>query len=351
METNAAIPHAPSPASRARRPGVTALKLAVSLGLLWFLYSKQDVGKLREAAAGADIGWLAAAYALMILNTVVSAAKWKILLAADAIRLPFRTLWASYLVGSFFNLFLPSTIGGDAYRIADVGRRTGKTARAAASILADRVTGFFALSVYGFAASLLARPLVPNWKGWFVLPSFAAMLLLVGVAIALCNSSFVGFCCRFLPGKKFRAKVEGVAAQILDAMGSTIRRPSVLLRALALSFLFQFDLVLAVWAITKAIPASILPESLPFAAFFLFVPLKTFLEMIPVSVFGLGLRDLGYTLFTEAEGVSQARLVAGIISSLEVILTILYVLPGGAVFVLRSRAEGPAPAPSPNPPG
>ena len=247
---------------------VTLLKLAVSAGLLWFLYSKQDMGKLREAASGADWRWLAVAYGLMILNTVVSSAKWKILLAADSIRMPFHSLWASYLIGSFFNLFLPSTIGGDAYRIADVGRRTGKTARAAASILSDRITGFFALSVYGFGAALLARPLVQRWENWFVLPSLAAMLLLAGVTIALCNPAFAGFCCRFVPGKKLRAKVEGVASQIIDAMSSTIRKPGVLIRALALSFLFQFDLMLAVWAITKAIPASILPAAVPFAAFF-----------------------------------------------------------------------------------
>lgn len=325
---------------------VTLLKLAVSAGLLWFLYSKQDMGKLREAASGADWRWLAVAYGLMILNTVVSSAKWKILLAADSIRMPFHSLWASYLIGSFFNLFLPSTIGGDAYRIADVGRRTGKTARAAASILSDRITGFFALSVYGFGAALLARPLVQRWENWFVLPSLAAMLLLAGVTIALCNPAFAGFCCRFVPSKKLRAKVEGVATQIIDAMSSTIRKPGVLIRALALSFLFQFDLMLAVWAITKAIPASILPAAVPFAAFFLFVPLKTFLEMIPVSVFGLGLRDLGYALFMFAMGVAATRsdtIVAGIISALEVILTILYVLPGGVVFVFRPKqAKQPA---------
>lgn len=322
----------------------TVLKMAVSAALLWFLYSKQDIGRLREAAANADWRWLAFAYGLMILNTVVSAAKWRILLAADSIRMPFASLWASYLIGSFFNLFLPSTIGGDAYRIADVGRRTGKTARAAASILSDRITGFFALSVYGFAASLLVRPLVPRWNNWFVLPPLAAMGALLGVGIVLCNPSAVGFFCRFVPVRGLRSKVAATAGKIADAMGATIRRPSVLLRALALSFLFQFDLMLAVWAITRAIPPSIIPAAVPFATFFLFVPLKTFLEMIPVSVFGLGLRDFGYALFMFAVGVAATRddtIAAGLISALEVILTFLYVLPGGAVFVFRPKAAPP----------
>ena len=68
-----------------------------------------------------------------------------------------------------------------------------------------------------------------------------------------------------------------------------------------LSFLFQFELLLAVWAITKAIGLSI-----PLPTFFLFLPIKTFLEMIPVSVFGLGLRDLGYTIFMAAMGFGDA---------------------------------------------
>ena len=314
----------------------TLLKVAVSAGLICLLYSKLDWNDLADKLRGADFRWLGLAFALMVLNTFVNSAKWWLFLDADGIRQPILTLWASHITASFFNLFLPSTIGGDAYRIADIGGRTGEHARVAASILADRITGFFALSVYGFAASILVRPLVAEWKNWFYLPSSLAIVALAGLTAALCSEPFFAFCVRLVPGRRLREKVQGIAGKIIGAMRGYMGKGRVLLGAMLLSFLFQFELLLAVWSITKAIGLSI-----PLPTFFLFLPIKTFLEMIPVSVFGLGLRDLGYTIFMTAMGFGEAAAAnAALISAAEVILTVVYSSMGGVVFVCRRPASG-----------
>ena len=312
------------------------IKIAVSAALILLLYSKVDFSDIFAKLRDANLSWLAVAFALMILNTVVSASKWRIFLKADSIDQPAGGLWASYITASFFNLFLPSTIGGDAYRIADIGRRSGEPARVAASILADRITGFFALSLYGFAASLLVRPLVAEWKWWFYLPSSAAILALAGLSVALCSPSFFAFCCRLVPGAKIRAKVLAVGEKIIGAMRGYVAKPRVMAVTLLISFLFQFDLLLAVWAITRSIGIVI-----PLPVFFLFIPIKTFLEMVPVSVFGLGLRDLGYTIFMLAMGQTpeEAAANAALISAAEVILTVIYSSVGGLVFVCRKGQE------------
>ncbi len=312
------------------------LKIAVSAGLIFLLYSKLDWSDLTDKLRGADFRWLGVAFALMVLNTFVNSAKWYLFLEVDGIRQPILTLWASHITASFFNLFLPSTIGGDAYRIADIGSRTGEHVRVAASILADRITGFLALSVYGFVASLLARPLVTEWKNWFYLPSSLAIIALTGLTIALCSEPFFNFCLRLVPGRKIRAKVQAIASKIIGAMRCYMGKGAVLVKALLLSFLFQFDLILAVWAITKALGLAI-----PLPLFFLFLPIKTFLEMIPVSVFGLGLRDLGYTIFMAATGAGESAAAhAALISAAEVILTVIYASMGGVVFVCRRGRNG-----------
>lgn len=312
----------------------TLLKVAVSATLIWLLYSKLDWGDIAAKLRGANPSWLALAFGLMILNTVVSAAKWRLFLAADGMAIPLPSLWASYITASFFNLFLPSTIGGDAYRIADIGSRTGEHSRVAASILADRITGFFALSAYGFAASLLVRPLIVEWHAWYYLPSSCAMLALAGLAAALMSERFLNLCLRAVPGRRLREKAAAIASKIVGSMKLYAGRWGLVLKALAISFLFQLDLILAVWAITKAIGLSI-----PLGPFFLFLPIKTFLEMIPVSVFGLGLRDLGYTLFMLAMGLGEgAAAAAALISAAEVLLTVIYSSMGGVVFVCRRRA-------------
>ena len=76
----------------------------------------------------------------------VAAWKWQIILRADNVHVPLPRLVASYLVGTFFNIFLPSSIGGDAYRIYDVARDSGRSASSFSSVLADRLSGFLALA-------------------------------------------------------------------------------------------------------------------------------------------------------------------------------------------------------------
>lgn len=313
----------------------TLLKVAVSAGLMVLLYSKLDWGDIAAKLRGADARWLGVAFALMILNTAVSAAKWRLFLRADGLDTPLPSLWASYITASFFNLFLPSTIGGDAYRVADIGGRTGQHSRVAASILADRITGFLALSIYGCAAAIFARGAVIEWRRWFPLPSLCALCALAALAVALCSERLLATAIRIVPGATLRARISAIAGKVVGAMRLYAGRPRVIAPAIAISFLFQFDLILAVWAITRAIGLA-----LPFAPFFLFLPIKTFLEMVPVSVFGLGLRDLGYAIFMTAMGLGgEAAACAALISAAEVLLTVIYSSVGGLVFALRSRQK------------
>jgi len=322
----------------------TLLKAAFSAALVCLLYSKLDWADLGARLRGSDPRWLGLAFALMIANTFVSAAKWRLFLSADGLGQPLPTLWASYITASFFNLFLPSTIGGDAYRVADIGARTGEHTRVAASILADRITGFLALSAYGCAAAVFARGAVPEWQRWFPIPSAVALAALAGLAAALSSDRFFALSLRLVPGAGLRGRIGAMASKIAGAMRRYGGKAATLPAAIAISFLFQFNLIMAVWAITRAIGLSI-----PLAPFFLFLPIKTFLEMIPVSVFGLGLRDLGYTIFMSAMGLGDGAAAAALISAAEVVLTVVYSSMGGLVFVCRrqsgaSREAAGAPA-------
>lgn len=315
----------------------TLLKAAFSAALVCLLYSKLDWADLGARLRGSDPRWLGLAFALMIANTLVSAAKWRLFLSADGLRQPLPALWASYITASFFNLFLPSTIGGDAYRVADIGSRTGEHTRVAASILADRITGFLALSAYGCAAAVFARGAVPEWQRWFPIPSAAALEALAGLAAALSSDRFFAISLRLVPCGRLRGKIGAMASKITGAMRRYCGKAATLGAAIAISFLFQLNLILAVWAITRAIGLA-----MPLAPFFLFLPIKTFLEMIPVSVFGLGLRDLGYTIFMTAMGLGDgAASAAALVSAAEVVLTVVYSSMGGLVFVCRRQSGAP----------
>ena len=101
----------PSPV---RRYVVLALKISVSLILLFILFSKIDLGDLWQTARGASVPWLLVALAIYALSSVVAVWRWNLLLKAQHIPITFRSLFGSYMVAAYFNNFLPSNIGGDA---------------------------------------------------------------------------------------------------------------------------------------------------------------------------------------------------------------------------------------------
>src|SRR5215813_456532 len=92
-----------------------AIKIAVSLILLTWLFSKIPPGQRAEiwrTARTASIAWLGAALAIYFVNVLVSIWRWRLLLDAQDVTVPSRTLLGSFLVALFFNNFLPSNIGG-----------------------------------------------------------------------------------------------------------------------------------------------------------------------------------------------------------------------------------------------
>ena len=159
----------PSPSSSAPRSLLVPLvKFAVSAALLVFLFSKVDAIRLWNAARHASVTWLAGALALYAVMVLASAWRWGLLLTAQEVRLPFRTLTSSFLVATFFNNFLPSNIGGDVIRIADTAPLARSRTIAAGVVLLDRGIGLLALVLVTMPKILpaLLRPLRILHQEW-----------------------------------------------------------------------------------------------------------------------------------------------------------------------------------------
>ncbi len=124
---------------------VMALKLAVSVALLAWLFSRVDVATLWATARRASPAWMAVAFAIYALNVLLSIWRWWLLVDAQELDVPFRQLSASMLVALFFNNFLPSNIGGDVIRIGDTAKAAGSKTLATTIVLVDRTMGMMGL--------------------------------------------------------------------------------------------------------------------------------------------------------------------------------------------------------------
>ena len=291
-----------------RRAGLL-LRLAVSAALIAWILAKTPFSEVAAAFRSADPRWVLAALALVPFGCLASVRRWRLLIRAQGgdATLPF--LVRSFLVGVFFNNFLPSTIGGDAVRAMDTARTGVGRAQAVAVVFVDRFVGLLALMFFAVLGVLVSGQLterMPSLYAWVV--GGAAVLGLIAVLLF-------------------------VLPRIVETRFALRWPGSVLARAFGWSLLLQTLVVLNGYFLARALHVPI-----PLESFFLIVPLALFVMMLPVSINAIGVRENVWAFFFAAFGVSAATGVA--LAWLDYGLVLLQALAGGMVYAGRREAEG-----------
>ncbi|HUR35523.1 MAG TPA: lysylphosphatidylglycerol synthase transmembrane domain-containing protein [Vicinamibacterales bacterium] len=321
-----------SPArSSGRRHLLTAAKVVVSLLLLAFLFSRVDAAHLWAGARHASLPWLAAALVLWTLNVAASTWRWHLLLEAQQVRMPRRTLFGSFLVANFFNNFLPSNIGGDVIRIRDTAPAARSTALAATVVLVDRGLGLMGLvliSAMGasLAVGLHGQGVLPIWPSWLWL----GFVVSAAVAVpAMYAPEGLG---RLLKPLTF-LHPEWVESQIRHLTGTLSRfrdKPSSLIGCFGGAVLVQALIVAFYLAVVYALHIPVKAQDLA-----VIVPLSLIVQMLPVSLNGFGVREATFSFYFTRVGLPIESAV--LLSLVAAGITMLHSLSGAAVYVTRKR--------------
>jgi glycosyltransferase 2 family protein len=142
------------------------LRLALQAALTATLLAAfADWPGMASALRRADLGPVLAALAVSLLGVLLSAAKWRLLLRRVDITLPFREAARLYWVGMFASNFLPTSVGGDAVRLALTPARD-RLALVAGSILVERLTGFMVMLALCALGIALGPWRLPRGLGW-----------------------------------------------------------------------------------------------------------------------------------------------------------------------------------------
>jgi uncharacterized membrane protein YbhN (UPF0104 family) len=284
------------------------LKVGVTLlGLAWVL-TQIDFGALAAVLRGARAGLLPGALALMLAGLALRAWRWQLLLRGMGARIGFGRLLHLYLVGTFFNAFLPTGFGGDVVRAAQATRDLPPHS-AAASVIADRANGLAVL----FWLALLAWPLRPAG-----LPAAQATLLLL---LAL-GGTLAGL----LPvSRRLMARLP--LPRPLHPLRTLAGQPW--RQALAVSLLF--NLLLGGW---WGVIGRSLAINAPWHHWALVVPLFSLALLVP-SLGGLGVREALAPLLLAGTGATAEQAVG--VALIVLILERLASLPGGLLYLWSLR--------------
>ncbi|MGX9727005.1 MAG: lysylphosphatidylglycerol synthase domain-containing protein [Candidatus Electronema sp. VV] len=126
-----------------------------------------------------------------------------------------------------------------------------------------------------------------------------------------------------------RAGADDVVFLSFQAYGAS---RTLLAQVMAISFAFQLSVIVIVWLLALSLHAQV-----PFFYFSAFVPLITLLEALPISIFGLGLRDAGYVFFFGWTGMTELQTRS--LALLFFAVAVSYSLIGGLAYLGRT-AQG-----------
>jgi uncharacterized protein (TIRG00374 family) len=198
-----------------------------------------------------------------------------------------------YFVGSFFNNFLPTSIGGDAYKIFKLGEKISSKTHAFTATFLERFIGMFALviiSLYGFL----------TFSGIDIF-SFIFIFILAFL-------SFIFFMV-FYPKFKFRPNRILKLFEILDNVHGSFMRYrkhyDLILYSVLSSFIVQIASVLTQYFVFKSLGVD-LPINFAFFAF----PLIFLSGYAIPSINSLGSQEILYTTFFTSIGVAGGIIVS-----------------------------------------
>lgn len=323
-----------SPAVRSRL--FLALKVLGTAALVAFLLTKLPLREVEAAMSHPHWGWLAASLVVYGVSAVLGAWQWALILRGVGIDAGWGDVSRLYHIGLFFNNFLPANIGGDAWKILDLGARDGRRAGVLGATMLDRLIGLAALTVLACLAMALAAALhVP-------LPRVTLVLLPIGVllfaALAALLSRRLGGLLVAVARRVGLARLAGPLTHFTDDLARVAPRVGWLNGIFGLSVGIQFlrlaTHLLAAWGLGFSISGASALQLM------VLIPLLALSLTLPISINGIGLRES-----VSAGLLTWAALAAPQAVAMELaayLVQVAYSLVGG-VFLWRRRRPG-APA-------
>ena len=276
----------------------TAIKLGLTVLLLILLARRVDVGSVVQVLGAISTQGLVAAAVLTFAAIGVSAWRWLRVLRYLGKEAGFLALFGDVLVGSTYNLLLPTSVGGDVIRSIRCSARVG-AADAWASVAFERIMGLFSLALV-------------SWLGLWV-TSFGSNRQLVLVAAAATGILLLALVAAPAPLRLLKrglerwglTKLAKAIAKIADAFSGPLRSSWARGETLLWSLAYQLVSLSILYVVVRE-------WSLPQAAvaIYLAVPIALIISTAPVTIGGLGLREGLFVAILAPFGFGSERALA-----------------------------------------
>jgi uncharacterized protein (TIRG00374 family) len=306
------------------------MRVLLGIGLLGIVFYMVDFDEILDLMKNLTLVSIVALIAVSALLNVISSFKWKIFLTAFNLNFPLFKLFNFYIIGKFLNNFLPSNIGGDAYRFLLTATEKHTRHQSFTALFMERFTGFIVLIGFGFVSLIISIKYYDiNIDLTFILPILFIFVMLIVIVFSInpdrvTNTSFTN---------RYLIKLQNTISKIIINIQLFKSHKGILAYSFLLSFLFYcftiINVYVAAWALN--IPVR-------FSALIVFVPVILIIANIPISINGIGVMEGAYVLCLTYAGVSPSAALS-IALLLRVKNLFLNGILGGSLFMIYKRDE------------
>lgn len=150
-------------------------KIIITVVLLYLVFTKISFVGVLETVKTSKTGFVLLAVLFFIISQWISAYRLLHFFKAVNYNLSSQSNLKLYLIGMFYNFFIPGGIGGDAYKVYILNKQFNwKIKTLSSAILLDRFNGLIAI---GILISILFIEL--EWQNWFFVGLGCAMIFII----------------------------------------------------------------------------------------------------------------------------------------------------------------------------
>ncbi len=294
-----------------RHTTITIIKAGVTLTALAILASRIDLSRVGDAVRSFPITWIPTMACLLIASLLFSTLKWQLVLKGLGQTVDLLHLTRLFWVGQFFNTFLPGRTGGDIVRAVSLSGSQTTRSRAITSVAIDRGTNLLALATIAALAAISDVQLPGHIRTVVWLTGTTAV---VAACLLVAGRHRV---VQLIP-ERYRDGLEALVPA--DLVGVPMARIAVL--AISVQILM---------IVTNIAAARAMGLSISGLALFTAIPITAIITALPVSINGLGVREVAYAGLLSYFGIAPEEAVA---LSLVMTATIVgWSLIGGLLYV------------------
>ncbi len=296
-------------------------RIAISLAIIAVLLIKLPLEELWSTISHVSVFLWIFVVAAFVLGHIVGVIKWSLLVNLKSKVLPFTVACRCYYAGLFANLCLPSLVGGDLIRAGIAIKYNNAKEAVILGSLLDRFLDICALVLIIYMGAMISPAVLAAddrkllvW--FFVFLSFAFLFI-----ISLLFFPFIGF----LP-----KRINELIIRIRNIIFHLIRNPQRAIAAFGMALFLQSGFILL-----SIILGTTCGIHIPLSIWFLAWPLAKLSALLPISMGGLGVREIALAVILERFSVPYTNSV-GLGFLWETILIAGGIL-GGFIYLFLSK--------------